>query len=214
MKTAAIYLRVSTVKQGQSGLGIEAQRFAIAAAGYTGPEFVEHESGRKRERVQLAAAIAYSKANGVPLVIAKLDRLARDVEFIFALLRSGLDFHALDYPNLNTMMLATIAGMNQQEAELASQRTKAALAAKVARDGQWRVGTMTATKISLGNQARRMNARVNENNRRAAVVVRYMVANGSSLRNIAAELNQSGFVTRTGKPFAAESVRRISRMFA
>lgn len=214
MKTASIYLRVSTVKQGQSGLGIEAQRASIAAAGYSGPEFMEHESGRKRERVQLAAAIAYSKANGVPLVIAKLDRLARDVEFLFALLRSGLDFHALDFPFLNTFTLATAAGMSQQEAELASQRTKAALAAKVARDGEWRVGTMNSVKIRMGNQARSFNARVNENNRRAAVVVRYMAANGSSLRSIAAELNQSGFVTRNGKPFAAESVRRISRMFA
>jgi hypothetical protein len=104
--------------------------------------------------------------------------------------------------------------MIQQEAELASQRTKAALAVKVARDGEWRVGTMNSVKIRMGNQARSLNARVNENNRRAAVVVRYMVANGSSLRSIAAELNQSGFVTRNGKPFAAESVRRLSRMFA
>ena len=211
----AIYLRVSTTKQGQSGLGLEAQRAAIAAAGITGTEFVEVESGRNRSRLQLAAAIAHCKKHRSQLVVAKLDRLARDVEFLFRLQRDGVEFRALDCPELgNTLTLGMMATMGQYERELISERTKKAMEAKLARDGQWRVGNLTPAAIRKGWETRTAVAMGDDRNRRAAVVVRHMMNAGASLRTIAGELNASGFRTRNGKSFAAESVRRLSVMCA
>jgi DNA invertase Pin-like site-specific DNA recombinase len=211
----AIYLRVSTAKQGTSGLGLDAQRAAIAAAGITGTEFVEVESGRNRSRLQLAAAIAHAKKHKSQIVVAKLDRLARDVEFLFRLQRDGVDLRALDCPDLgNTLTLGMMATMGQYERELISERTKKAMDAKKQRDGEWRVGMLTMDSIRKGWAARTAVAMSDDRNRRAAVVVKYMQSAGASLRVIAGELNSAGFVTRNGKPFAAESVRRLSSMFA
>ena len=132
-----IYLRVSTTKQGASGLGIEAQRkmcldFIERNGGENSAEFMDVESGTHRDRKGLWQAIEFCKRNKTPLVIAKLDRLARDVEFTFRVINSGIEIHFCDMPVVNTMILGVFAAVAQYERELCSSRTKAALEQKKA----------------------------------------------------------------------------------
>ena len=134
-KKYVTYLRVSTQKQGSSGLGLEAQRnmcadFIRRNDGEQDKEFVDVESGTHRDRKGLWAAIDYCKANSLPLVIAKLDRLARDVEFVFKVANMGIEIHFTDMPVINSMILGVFASVAQYERELCSTRTKAALAEK------------------------------------------------------------------------------------
>lgn len=132
-----IYIRVSTTKQNDSGLGLEAQRkmcmdFIEREGGQCMKEFKDVESGKSRTRPGLWGAIDYCKNNSTPqeqctLVIAKLDRLARDVEFTFAVLRTGVQIRFVDMPVVNTMILGVFATVAQYERELISSRTKGAL---------------------------------------------------------------------------------------
>lgn len=131
------YLRVSTAQQGRSGLGLDAQRkmcadFVSAHKGAIAKEFVDVESGTHRNRRGLWSAIDLCKKEGMPLVIAKLDRLARDVEFTFKVLNTGIDIHFCDMPSVNTMILGVFASVAQYERELISDRTKKALSVKKA----------------------------------------------------------------------------------
>ena len=135
MKQYATYLRVSTKKQGRSGLGLDAQRkmcadFITANGGESVCEFVDVESGTHRERKGLLDAIAYCKRNNCALVIAKLDRLARDVEFCFKVVNTGIEIHFTDMLQMNTLLLGVFAAVAQYERELTSDRTKKALAVK------------------------------------------------------------------------------------
>ena len=135
MREYATYLRVSTKKQGNSGLGLDAQRkmcsdFISANNGTMSKEFVDVESGTHRNRKGLQDAIAYCKSNACPLVIAKLDRLARDVEFCFRVVNTGIEIHFVDMPTINTLLLGVFAAVAQYERELTSDRTKKALAIK------------------------------------------------------------------------------------
>ena len=138
MKKFAVYIRVSTRKQGNSGLGLESQKkicgdFIKAHGGEQVSEFKDVESGTHRDRKGLLAAIEYCKRNGCALVIAKLDRLARDVEFCFKVVNTGIDIHFVDMPQMNTLLLGVFASVAQYERELTSDRTTKALAAKKAR---------------------------------------------------------------------------------
>ena len=136
MKYVAYY-RVSTQRQGQSGLGLEAQRTAVNSfaqgKGEIVAEYTEVESGRRCDRPQLALAIAYAKRVRATLVIAKLDRLARDVHFLSGLMKDGLDFVACDMPQANKMTLHILAAVAEGEADMISQRVKDALASAKAR---------------------------------------------------------------------------------
>lgn len=133
-----VYLRVSTARQGASGLGLEAQRAAVkahaAAGGHTiVAEYVEVESGKRADRPQLAAALATCRLHQAALVIAKLDRLACNVHFISGLMESRTDFIACDLPHAGRLTLHLMAAMAEHEAAAISERTKAALAAAKAR---------------------------------------------------------------------------------
>lgn len=135
MKKYATYIRVSTLKQGTSGLGLEAQRkicqdFINANDGELVAEYKDVESGTHRDRKGLLDAIEYCKRNSCALVIAKLDRLARDVEFCFKVVNTGIEIHFCDMPQINTLLLGVFASVAQYERELTSDRTKKALAAK------------------------------------------------------------------------------------
>ena len=132
------YFRVSTDKQGRSGLGLEAQREAVLAFLNGGKwalvaEFVEVESGKRNDRPQLTAALAACKKHKAKLVIAKLDRLSRNLAFIAALMESGVEFVAVDNPHANKLTVHILAAVAQHERELIAQRTRDALQAAKAR---------------------------------------------------------------------------------
>ena len=134
-KRYVTYLRVSTQRQGAKGLGIDAQRkmcsdFIEHNEGICVKEFLDVESGTHRNRKGLLSAIEYCKANDCALVVAKLDRLARDVEFCFKVVNTGIEIHFTDMPTINTLLLGVFASVAQYERELISSRTKAALDAK------------------------------------------------------------------------------------
>ena len=130
------YFRVSTRKQGESGLGMEAQQFAVRkflkAGDLIVKEYVEVESGKRNNRIQLQAAIDHAKRIRGTLLIAKLDRLSRNAGFIFALRDSGVDFVCADMPDANTLTIGIFAVLAQHERELISSRTRAAQQAKKA----------------------------------------------------------------------------------
>lgn len=126
------YYRVSTQRQGESGLGLEAQQRAVAAflagkGGETLAEFTEVESGRKTNRPQLAEALAQCRRKRATLVIAKLDRLARNVHFVSGLMESGVEFLAVDQPTKDRFMLHIHSAFAEEELRRISERTKAAM---------------------------------------------------------------------------------------
>ena len=132
------YYRVSTVRQGCSGLGLEAQREAVRVflsgnAGSLVDEFTEVETGKNDDRPQLARALDACRLTGAALVIAKLDRLSRDAHFLLGLEKAGVEFVAADMPNANRLTVRLMAVIAQEEREMISARTKAALAAAKAR---------------------------------------------------------------------------------
>lgn len=136
--TCIAYFRVSTDRQGKSGLGLEAQKESVnrylESVGWNLiGEYVEVESGKRKNRPQLAAALEACKKEKATLLIAKLDRLARNVHFVSGLMESGVDFVAADNPHANKLMIHLLAAFAEHEREQISQRTKEALAAARAR---------------------------------------------------------------------------------
>ena len=215
------YVRVSTQRQGQSGLGLEAQQAAVALfvqqrCGEVLAEFIEVESGRKADRPQLAAAIAEAKRQGAVLLIAKLDRLARNVAFISALLESGAEVQAVDMPEANKFMLHIMAAVAEQEAEAISARTKAALAAAKARGTKlgWAMPSRAdeAKAAAVKGSVIASQVRIEQADAFAAQVmpfVKPLAEAGASLRQIAAELNARMIFTPRGKEWQAASVRNL-----
>lgn len=141
MSRFVAYYRVSTKRQGASGLGLDAQREAVrrfVGGGDLVAEFEEVESGKRADRPALDAALRECRLRGATLLIAKLDRLSRSVAFLSRLMEVGTDFRAVDMPDANRLMLHVMSAMAEHEREMISQRTKAAL--KVARDRGVRLG--------------------------------------------------------------------------
>ena len=207
LPTLVAYYRVSTERQGQSGLGLDAQRSAVAAYAACREllgEFVEVESGRKNDRPQLADALALCRQKRAVLVIAKLDRLARSVAFISNLMESGVEFVAVDMPQANRLTLHILAAVAEHEREMISQRTKVALAAAKARGT--RLGNPRPDLAKAGAAASATAARF-----RASVLptIRALRAEGRSLRAVAAELNSRGIVAAQGGAWYAASVRVV-----
>src|SRR6185312_3806145 len=155
------YMRVSTKGQGESGLGLEAQRAALEsyvrdAKGTLMMVYVEVESGKRADRPELAKAIAHARRNKATLCVAKLDRLSRNVEFLAGVMNSGCEFAAADMPAANRFMLHVMAAVAEHEAKAISERTKAALAAYKARGGK--LGAELPQCRNLTDEARRKGA--------------------------------------------------------
>lgn len=210
------YYRVSTAKQGESGLGLESQQAKVAAHAATSgcqvvKEFTEIESGRKSDRPELAKAIAYAKKHKATLVIAKLDRLARNVAFIANLMDGGVEFVACDNPTATRLTLHILAAVAEDEARQISERTKSALAAAKARGqklGAARMGShLTAADRAKGAAVNRDLA-VNDV-AALAVEIQRLRSVGKSLRAIAADLNEAGHTTRQGSVWNAIQVKRV-----
>lgn len=220
------YYRVSTARQGSSGLGLEGQKAAVEAhCARTGVkiarEYVEIESGRNDGRPKLAEALAFARRAKATLLVAKLDRLSRSVRFIATVLDSGADFAACDVPEANRLLLHVLAAVAENEARAISDRTRAALAAAKARG--IRLGSHNSAVPPLTSEARSKGAvRGAEANRRKAVeayldLVPYLTAlrsQGLSLRAIAARLNADGHTTRADRPWSAVQVGNVLRRAA
>lgn len=211
--TYVAYYRVSTRKQGESGLGLEAQRIAVTSfvKGAIIAEFTETESGKRDQREQLQLAIDRAKREGATLIIAKLDRLSRNASFIFTLRDSGVNFQCVDMPDANTLTIGIFATLAQHERELISSRTKAALDVKRKQGAVLgKPENLTPAARLKGTASTKQRAECNENNRRAASVVELMQSAGKNFSAIAAELNRAGFQTARGGQFQAKQVKRLA----
>lgn len=201
------YYRVSTERQGRSGLGLEAQRAAVDhhLAGNGGTmlaEFVEVETGKRSDRPQLAAAIQACRRRKATLIIAKLDRLARNVAFVASLMETGVPFVAADMPNADRFMLHVYAAMAEEEARRISQRTKAALAAAKARGA--------ALGVNGRVLAERSRADADEFAARMAPIIAELSAGGvTTFRDIVATLNARGVQGPRGGAWHLPSVHRL-----
>jgi DNA invertase Pin-like site-specific DNA recombinase len=217
------YYRVSTKAQGKSGLGLEAQRTQVShylnsKGGTEVGTFTEVESGKSNTREELRKAIELAKGNGATLLVAKLDRLSRDVAFIFALKaeleRSHVDFAVCDMPEANTLTLGIMASLAQHERELISKRTKAGLAE--ARKRGTKLGTpenLTVEARQKAHKAITAKAQGNQASRFAYHFIRPLKEQGESYQVIAEKLNAEGYRTTEGRTFHASQVRRLYLRF-
>lgn len=209
------YLRVSTQKQGESGLGLEAQRNTVKIHAQQKKadiiaEFVEVESGKKNDRPKLNEAIQFAKDNNAVLLIAKLDRLSRNAGFIFKLRDTGVQFECCDIPDANTLTIGIFATVAQHERERISERTKQALAAKKDRGEQLgKPENLDDAARMKGAKANRLKAEQNEANKRAKLMAVSLRQSGKSFQQIANELNNNGFYTPTGKHWNVGSLNRL-----
>lgn len=217
-RPAIALLRVSTTRQGRSGLGLEAQRAAVQE--YLArtscallEELVEIETGTsKRRRPILTQAIERCRLTGATLVIAKLDRLARNVAFVSGLMESGVDFVALDVPQATPFTIHILAAVAEHEAKIISQRTRAALAAAKARGRKLGNPAQGARNLRAhdGRPLALAAIRANADRRAAslAALVRELLP-GRSLRQLAAAMNDRHIRTPRGGRWHAASVARL-----
>jgi DNA invertase Pin-like site-specific DNA recombinase len=212
------YYRVSTRRQGRSGLGIEAQVRAVAeylsgAQGRLVAEFTESESGGRTDRPELARALAACRLHRGTLIVAKLDRLARNAAFLLSLRDAGADFVAADLPGMNRMTVGIMAVVAEEEARMISERTRLALAAAKRR------GIILGTPANLSPTARKRGNRASAEVRTATVqrraddlapLIRELRANGAtSLRLLADGLDGLGIGSPRGGAWTATAVRRV-----
>jgi DNA invertase Pin-like site-specific DNA recombinase len=222
--TFVSYLRVSTARQGASGLGLEAQRKAVEDFLNGGKwqliqEFVEVESGKVDDRAELAKAMALCRLRNAILVIAKIDRLSRDAHFLLGLQKAGVRFVAADMPEANEMVVGIMAVVAQAERKMISTRTKAALAAAKARGvklgGQRQRADGSIVKIDADAIAKGRAVRIAKAQARAAdiapIVADIKESGTASLRQIAAGLNDRGIPTARGARWSAVQVMRVIR---
>jgi DNA invertase Pin-like site-specific DNA recombinase len=195
------YLRVSTARQGQSGLGLEAQQSAVHGfvkqhGGAILQTFIEIESGKRSDRPELAKALAAAKKAKATLLIAKLDRLARNVAFVANLMEAGVDFVACDQPFANRLTVHILSAVAEDEARRISERTKAALAAAKARGvklGSPRAKqTIAKARAARSSYARKANAGTQ------AVIADIKASGVASLTGIAKALQARGIKTPGG----------------
>jgi DNA invertase Pin-like site-specific DNA recombinase len=218
MKKYIAYLRVSTKAQEKSGLGLLAQRAIIAhyakiEGAEIAKEYIESESGKEMDnRPVLEMAINDCLKEDAILVVAKLDRLSRDVEHIFKIQKQlGERFKSCDLPTTDALTLSIFAGLAQREREIISIRTKVALQAKKAQGVK--LGNpehLTQEARDKGVAAIKAKAKANTHNRVASALIDKCKKENKTLQAIADELNQHGFKTSQGKRFNPISVSRLA----
>jgi DNA invertase Pin-like site-specific DNA recombinase len=219
------YIRVSTKAQGQSGLGLEAQQAAVGSFAAQRKaailaEYREVETGKRKDRPELAKALAHCRRAKATLVVAKLDRLARNVAFTSALMESGVDFVCCDNPTANKLTIPILAAVAEHEAEAISERTKAALAAAKARGvklgsarpGHWdgredrRLAGIKAAAKAAGDAhahaAKQAYADI-------LPVMSSLRSKGRTLQQIADWLTRMGHTTRRGRKWSPTQVARV-----
>jgi len=208
------YFRVTTGKQGRSGLGLDAQRKAVRDYLDGGTwsligEFTEVESGKRNERPELVKALAACKRNKAKLVIAKLDRLSRNLAFIATLMESGVEFVAVDNPHANKLTVHILAAVAQHEREMIAQRTKDALQAAKARGvalGNPRLADVRSRAVAS------VKAVADRFAKNVAPIIREIQSTGiASHRGIARSLNSRGIATARGGEWTAVQVGSILR---
>lgn len=215
-KSYVAYLRQSTMKQQLSGLGIEAQREIIH--NYIKDktliaEYVETESGKKSDRPQLMEALALCRKTNSILIVAKLDRLSRNVAFTSRLLESDVEIVFCDFPQANRLILHIISSIAEYEANLISQRTRQSLQAKKNRGVKLGMASNLMSKhrqaIENSRKTNRAKAESNPNNRRAIALLRTLLPQNLSLTEMTALLNEQGFVAPNGGKFQITQVKRL-----
>lgn len=217
-KKYVIYYRVSTKKQGESGLGLKAQKaylFHFLEKSEVVREFTEVQSGGDFEsRLVLQEALQLCQREGYILAIAKIDRLSRKTEdalHIYNLLQGRL--FSCDIPNLDKFTLTLFMAIADRERELISIRTKQALDAKKLEVGEWRNSTFLESARQKGQARIRQKARLNSNNRRATELIVLYKDKGLTLEAIAEKLNRNGFKSSTGKLFQKTTVNRLWKRY-
>ncbi|AKO97005.1 Site-specific recombinase, DNA invertase Pin-like protein [Marinovum algicola DG 898] len=213
------YERVSTARQGRSGLGLEAQRkaidaFAASRGAVVLARFTEIESGGRNDRPELDKALQLAKLTGATLVIAKLDRLSRNAAFLLTLQASGVRFLAVDMPEANDLTVGIMALVAQQEREAISQRTKEALAAAKARGVKLGNPNGAAALRRAGKGGTALQEAVARNSDAFAedlrdVVMAIQTEGHTTLRALADQLNARGIQTRRGGRWQVSNVRNI-----
>ena len=226
MPNVIAYYRVSTKRQGASGLGLDGQlaaveQYATSTGGKIIASYKEVESGKRSDRPELAKALAHAKRSKATLVVAKLDRLARNVAFLSSLMEAKIEFVACDNPHASKFTIHILSAVAEHEARQISERTTTALrAAKArgtllgsAREGHWE-GREHLRQAGLTKAV----AKASETHRRSAdeayadllPMIREMQTAGASLRSIASRLNDLGHTTRRGKAWNASQVMRVA----
>lgn len=212
------YYRVSTQKQGRSGLGLEAQQAAVRRYlkedDQLLQEYVEIESGKRNDRPKLEQAIEHVQQAGCKLLIAKLDRLSRNARFIFMLRDTHVPFVAADMPDANNLTVGIMAVLADHERQMISERTQAALQALIARGKQ--LGTpenLNDMARALGEKVRKKNAYEHLNNRRAGAFALSLFKQNMSYKEISRQLNEHGFTTRRNCSFTHVQVKRLIQRY-
>lgn len=227
MDKFVVYYRVSKESQGIAGLGIDAQKRAVNAylqhSGTSVGEFIEVESGRRNDRPEMTKAIARCKITGARLLIAKLDRLSRDVHFLTGLEKDGIDFICCDMPHANRLTVHILAAVAQDEAERISRRTKDALQSikdRLANGEEYiskrsgrrvvRLGNPNGISVSrrdLGTAATVAKAQAFAD--RVGPTVRALRDAPMTLKQVAAQLNATHVKAPNGETWTAMTVHRV-----
>jgi DNA invertase Pin-like site-specific DNA recombinase len=212
------YYRVSTARQGRSGLGLEAQQAAVRGHLNGGTwslvaEVTEIESGKRSDRPKLAEALRLCRLHRATLIIAKLDRLARNVAFVSALMEAGVDFVAVDFPQANRLTVHILAAVAEHEAKAISDRTKAALARAKVRGVKLGGDRGNLPAVAREGHAASLMIRQGRAMDRAAdlrpVIAEIRAAGAASLQAVADALNARGITTARGGVWGPTQVRRI-----